>query len=389
MRRHSPILLVAVLYGAELLDELIYGLQGAILPDLKSDLALTYTEVGLLFTVPGLISIIGEPMIGLIGDTRYRRALVVGGIAATAIGLLLMGLGHSYALVLLAFVILYIASGAYVNLAQATLIDRDVARSEQTMARWTLVGSIGVTVAPLIVTVLFYFGYGWRGLYLGLAVMAGVYTLLLLRPRFDAHSGAAEENVSPRKLLRDLISGLRTPELLRWILLTELADLMLDKLLEVTGLYFSDVVGVELAAASGAVALFTIGGLVGNTVLLTALEKYDGLKVLRVTAFAVLVAYAMLLTVPVVWLKFALIAVISFSTAGWFPILRAQCYRVLPEQSGLVVAVTSLGSVFSFFVPYLIGRVADAFGLQWAMWLLILGPLALLIGLPRSANRNP
>ena len=300
-----------------------------------------------------------------------------------------MGLGQSYSHILLAFCVLYVASGAYVNLAQATLIDRDVTRSEQTMARWTLVGSIGVTVAPLAVTALFYFGYDWRGLYLGLAAMAGLYTLLLLRPRFDAHSGAAEGNVSPRKLLRDLVSGLRTPELLRWILLTELADLMLDKLLEVTGLYFSDVVGVELAAASGAVALFTIGGLVGNTVLVPALDKYDGLRVLRVTAFAVLVAYASLLMVPMVWLKFALIAVISFSTAGWFPILRAQCYRVLPEQSGLVGAVTSLGSVFSFFVPYLIGRVADAFGLQWAMWLLILGPLALLIGLPRSANRNP
>ncbi|MGE5265339.1 MAG: MFS transporter, partial [Acidobacteriota bacterium] len=78
MRRYTPLFFIAVLYGVELLDELIYGLQGAVLPDLKSDLALTYTEVGLLFTVPGLFGIFADPIIGLIGDTRFRRALVVG-----------------------------------------------------------------------------------------------------------------------------------------------------------------------------------------------------------------------------------------------------------------------------------------------------------------------
>ena len=73
-------LFLFALYGVELLDELVYGLQSAVLPQLKNDLALNYTEVGLLFTVPGLIGIVADPFIGLLGDTRYRRLLVVGGI---------------------------------------------------------------------------------------------------------------------------------------------------------------------------------------------------------------------------------------------------------------------------------------------------------------------
>ncbi len=49
----GSLLLVAVLYGVELLDEFIYGLSGAVLPTIKTEFALTYTQVGLLFTLPG------------------------------------------------------------------------------------------------------------------------------------------------------------------------------------------------------------------------------------------------------------------------------------------------------------------------------------------------
>ncbi|MEW5718346.1 MAG: MFS transporter [Chloroflexota bacterium] len=385
--RHRARWFIAVLYGVELLDELIYGLQGAILPYLKTDLALNYTEIGLLLTIPGLVGIAGAPIVGLLGDTRHRRALVLGGIVATALGLFLVGAGQSFWIILLAFCILYVASDAYVNLPQATLIDRDPARAEQTMARWTLLGSIGVTIAPLLVTALFYLGYGWRGLYLSLAGVAGVYTALLLRQRFDAHAGA-EKRASPRAMFYDLLAALRKRELLRWVIVTELADLMLDKLLEVTGLYFHDVVGVDLGAASGAVAVFTIAGLIGGALLVPALEKVDGLRVLRVSAVIVLAAYIALLLAPNVWLKYALLALVSFSTSGWFPILRGRTYAVLPGQSGMIVAVTSLGNVSSVFVPLIVGRVADVFGLQWAMWLLALGPLALIVGLPKFEGRR-
>jgi len=105
-----------------------------------------------------------------------------------------------------------------------------------------------------------------------------------------------------------------------------------------------------------------------------------GVRVLRVSAFIALFAYAALLLIPIVWLKYVLIAVISLSTAGWYVVLRAKCYEVLPGQSGVVVAVTSLANISSLFVPLLLGGIADAFGLQTAMWLLIIGPIALIWG---------
>jgi FSR family fosmidomycin resistance protein-like MFS transporter len=96
----GALLFIAVLYGVELLDEFIYGLFGAALPTIKTELGLTYTQVGLLFTLPGLIGVVSEPFIGLLGDTRHRRTLVLGGIGSTAVGLALIAAAHQYLLLL-------------------------------------------------------------------------------------------------------------------------------------------------------------------------------------------------------------------------------------------------------------------------------------------------
>lgn len=378
------------LYGVEFLDEFIYGLHGAILPKLRDDLALTYAQIGLLTTIPGLIGIAIEPLSGLIGDTRHRRALVLCGILATVLGLFLTSIGTVFAIILVAFSILYVASGVYVNLAQATLIDLNPARAEHTMARWTLLGSVGVAVSPLLVTALFFIGRDWREMYFALALAALVYASFLGRARFDAHAGANDDSLAPRELLRNLWSGLRNRELLQWVVVTELADLMLDKFLEVTGLYFHDVVGVDVAEASGAVAVFTLASLIGGALLVPVLERVRGLRIIRITAFVALGLYIVFLVVPNAWVKLACVALISLSTSSWFPILRGNTFNSLPGQSGLVVAVTSLGNISSVFVPYILGSLADAFGLQWAMWLLALGPIALIVGLkdPPPIEKN-
>ncbi|HZY43976.1 MAG TPA: MFS transporter, partial [Anaerolineae bacterium] len=97
----GPWLLIAILYGVELLDELIYGLHDAALPYFKTDFNLTYTQIGLLFTLPGIVGFWLEPLIGLSGDTRHRRWLVIGGIVATAIGLAMIAVGQTYGVILI------------------------------------------------------------------------------------------------------------------------------------------------------------------------------------------------------------------------------------------------------------------------------------------------
>jgi FSR family fosmidomycin resistance protein-like MFS transporter len=59
----------------------------------------------------------------------------------------------------------------------------------------------------------------------------------------------------------------------------------------------------------------------------------------------------------------------------------------MPGQSGTVLALDNVAGFFGKILPLLIGLAASAFGLSAAMWLLLAGPLALLIGLPRKTVR--
>ncbi len=384
----GPFLLIAILYGVELLDELIYGLHDAALPYLKDQFNLTYTQLGLLFTLPGLVAMLIEPLIGFSADTKHRRNWVLIGIVATSIGLLAIAFSQTYLTILIAFCVMAPASGAYVNLAQGTLIDQNPDRAEHTMARWVLLGAIGVAVSPIVLTAVFSLSGTWRIAYLLLAVVACVYIFLLTKPKFNAHDGADDESIPLRDMKKYLIEALRNRSLIKWIVLTELADLMLDKLLEQVGVYFHDVAGVSLTEASAAVSVFTIGWLIGNIILVPLLERVNGLKILRVTTLIVLVSYTLFLIAPIVLIKYILIGLTSLCTSSWYTILRAKSYESLPGRSGAVMAVSSLLGGINLFVPVIIGAVADAIGLQAAMWLLLIGPIALMFGLRENRSMH-
>jgi FSR family fosmidomycin resistance protein-like MFS transporter len=139
---------------------------------------------------------------------------------------------------------------------------------------------------------------------------------------------------------------------------------VLDKLYKVTALYFHDVVSVDFAQAALASLLFAVAGLLGGFVMIPVLERVRGVRVLRVSALLVALLYSAFLLAPWVWTKYALIALVSFATAGWFAILRGRTYAALPGQSGMVVAVTALANVSVLFVPTILGALADALGLQ-------------------------
>src|SRR5690606_10051035 len=118
----------------------------ATLPLIRDAYGLDYIQLGILLTVPRYIANFIEPFIGLIGDGKYRKPLILSGGVFFAIALAAVAVGNSYFLLLLAFIVLYPASGAFVSLSQVSLMDYEPERHEQNMARWTLFGSLGVVL---------------------------------------------------------------------------------------------------------------------------------------------------------------------------------------------------------------------------------------------------
>ena len=71
----------------------------------RSDLGLTYTQVGLLLTLPMLFGNVVEPALNLLGDTRRRRALILGGGVCFALACALVASSRGFWSLLVAFIV--------------------------------------------------------------------------------------------------------------------------------------------------------------------------------------------------------------------------------------------------------------------------------------------
>ena len=129
-----------------MLDEFVFGAREAAWPLVRDDLALSYTQIGLLLSVPNVVALVVEPALGLASVTWRRRALVVGGGLCFALALGLAAGAPSFWVLLVAFSLLYPASGAFVSLSQGALMDLEPERREHNMARWTLAGAVGAVL---------------------------------------------------------------------------------------------------------------------------------------------------------------------------------------------------------------------------------------------------
>ena len=390
-----PSTFVITLLAIEFLDEFVFGAREAAWPLIRTDLGLNYIQIGLLLSLPSLVSSIIEPFLGVLGDVWKRRVLILGGGVFFTASLLLTMLSQSFLVLLLSFILFYPASGAFVSLSQAALMDTDPARHEHSMARWTFAGSLGVVAGPLALGAAVMLGLAWRGLFSFFAALS--FSVLAIAWRFPSASYQPAPSQSsdapipnPRSLISNLKDGivnalraLRRGEVLRWLTLLQFSDLMLDVLLGFLALYFVDVVGATPAQAGLAVATWTGVGLLGDFLLIPLLERVRGLSYLRVSAFAEFVLFTMFLLVPSVWTKFVLLGLMGLFNAGWYSILKGRLYTSMPGQSGTVMTVGNIFGLVGGLIPLALGLVAQQFDLRVTMWLLLLGPIALMVGLPR------
>ena len=189
--RPSTIFILTLLL-IEFLDEFVFGAREAAWPIIKSDLRLSYIQIGLLLAIPGIISSIVEPFIGILGDVWKRRTLILGGGVIYALALFLMASSQNFIWLLLALMLLYPASGAFVSLSQAVLMDADPDDHEQNMARWTFAGSLGIVIGPIVLSAVIFFGYDWRVLFGFFALLT--VAILLFTWRSSAFGGIAIQN---------------------------------------------------------------------------------------------------------------------------------------------------------------------------------------------------
>ncbi len=383
-QRLNPLPMIFLLI--EFIDELVFGVTEAAWPLIRDDLGLSYIQIGLALSLPGILASFIEPFIGILGDVWKRRVLILGGGLFFVLSLFITVVSQSYIPLLFAFILFHPSSGAFVSLSQASLMDSAPERHEQNMARWTFAGSLGVVLGPLLLSGFIVLGFGWRPVFLLLGFLSTL--LLFFAWRLVPQAGNPSADL-PRFRdvfdgLRNAFNALRNRQVLRWLILLEFSDLMLDVFYGFLALYFVDVAGFSAGNAALAVAVWTGVGMLGDFLLIPLVERIKGLDYLRWSVVLELILFPCFMLVPQPWLKLVIVGLMGFFNAGWYAILKANLYSNMPGQSGTVMALDNVSGLFGKFLPLGIGVAAQAFGLQWAMWFLLAGPIALLIGLPRK-----
>jgi len=393
VKRHARrmTLFMVVLLVIEFVDEFVFGLVNAAMPFIRDDLSMNYDQVGLLFTIPSLIATFIEMFFGIWGDGAGRRWLIIGGGISFTLACALSALSQDFNMFLWSFIIFFPSSGAFVALSQAILMDIEPTRHQQNMARWTFAGSLGVVGGSIV------FGIwgDWRGMFALCAVLsAGALGIILVyyisgKAPQEAVKGNADEEATLWDGLKDAFTQMRRKEVLRWFALLEFSDLMMDVLMAYLALYFVDVVGKTQTEAAIAVVIWTGVGLIGDFLLIPLLERVNGLVYLRSSAGLIGIIYPLFLLVPSVEIKLILLGTLGFFNAGWYSILQGEIYTSLPNNSASAeLTIGNLAGIVGSFIPLGVGMVAERAGLDVAMWLLLLGPIVLLIGIPRIKHAS-
>lgn len=336
----------------------------------------------MLLALPSIVGQVAELGLGVLADRGWRHTLIVGGGVAFSLALALMGAASSFWILAVGLALFGPASGAFVSLSQAALMDLDPARREKNMARWVVAAWLGNLLGPALIGLALVSGGGWRAAFV---ITAGISAAAAwIAPRVAPVGKGVQEERAPAA--RRLLDAAWRTGAVRWLLLLVLADLMLDVFRGYVALYLVDVAAASPGVANLGVATLTSAGLIGASVLVRLLERIPGLAYARVSSAAALVIFPAFLLVPALEARLVLVAALGLLTSGWYSVLKAKLYETLPEHSGGVVSLSTLSGMVGGLLPMALGWVAESHGLASAMWLPLAGPVALLLGIPRCGT---
>jgi predicted MFS family arabinose efflux permease len=227
---------------------------------IRSDLALNYTQSGILLSAFTITAGISQLPAGWLADRIGPRIVVSVGISGVALAGVLVGLSQTYTMLIVFLVIMAVAGGGY-HPAAATTISASVEPQIRGRALgFHLIGGSGSHfVAPLLAAAIA-LAWGWRGSYITLAIptlVLGIVLYILLgrhkgMKKIEGGTiGADEEATSTPHRLRRLAL---------FLTLTLSVGALMHAVRVFIPLYLVDNFGVREEAAAALVALIHLAG---------------------------------------------------------------------------------------------------------------------------------
>ncbi len=386
----SGAVLFAVLFGINVLNYTDRYVLPAVVSQVKTDFALSDTEVGFLGTAFLLVYAVSAVPAGIIAD-RFRRTSLIGyGVAVWSVATLITGFTHSFGQLFGARALLGIGEAAYFPPSTTLLADTfPLERRARLMSWWGLATPLGVFLG-FAVGGLMGQAFGWRAAFSFVAVPGLVLAIVVSRlqdpprgasERLLAGAGAEAWTTTVRKILaaRSLSFS---------ILSQALAFFVLGGVSFWIPYYLNLQFGLSVGSSgilSG--ALFVVGGGIGTLLggHLADFLRERGVSSARLLVPALgFVVSAPVILAAVVTTSVTVFLVLFFLAGGLLqmysgPMTALSQDVVVPGRRARAVALSLLiahvlGDAFS---PAAIGILSDALGsLQTS---LLLAPVAIVV----------
>jgi len=375
--------LLGLLALGHMVVDINQGSLPALLPFLKSGLALSYTATGIIVLTANVTSSLVQPLFGYFADKTARRWLLPLSVLLSAIGLALTGLASSYAVVLALVLVTGLGVAAYhpegYRTATAVAGDRKVTG----VSIFSTGGNIGIAVGPPLIAALVT-GFGLPGtlgmLFPGLAV-ATLLAAVLPMLSSPAPARPRSATTAPRTMVKAMSVLILVVAARSW---TQLG------FTTYVPFYYLEVLGGDPRMVGTLLAIFLGSGAVG-TLIAGPIADRVGVRLYVVGVFLLTTPIAVAFLLAPSTLGLVLLGALGFVLVSSFTasVVLGQAY--MPRNPGM-----ASGLIVGFAIGAgglgvtALGWVADHWGLMASLWisaLIPLGGFALALFLPEPRAR--
>jgi MFS family permease len=334
--------IVGVVSAAHFVSHYYILLLAPLLPFVRADYGVSYTEIGFAFAAFNIVSAALQTPAGFLVDWLGARILLVGGLVIGAAAFTVAGLTHSFWAMVAMFALAGVGNTVY-HPADYAILSHHVPSDHigQAFSVHTFAGMLGSAVAPASLLMMQSL-WGWRGAFVGAGLLGFAVAALLLAVRDNAgiKTAAAPRAADAATAVgwRLLLSPAILLNLVFFVLLAMMSGGMYNYSVVAFGALYGTPVITANAALTGNLLLSAIGVLIGG-VLVGRTTRHGLVAALGLAGIALFIALVAEIDVG----SLALIA--AMSAAGF-------CSGVImPSRDMIVREVTppgSFGKVFGF-----------------------------------------
>ena len=335
----------------------VSSILSPVISSIRADISMTYLEAGMILSGQFLGILISVPFGGFLADRFGKKQFLIAGGIALIIGLTGCMLSYSFPALFFFCIITGIGNCSYEIGINAMLADYTESESGKAMNYLHFFFGFGAIIAPALATILLKTVNSWRLTFAITIILPVLFsTLLISQP---------VKRVIPENKNGKLGSIYLNP--LLWIFGFAMAAYVgiETSVYSWIPIYWGSVSGFALIPASITASFFWITLTVGRLISGRITDKIGLTRFVLVSSIAVLLVCLCWSIVPGNIVTLLSVFLLGFLLAGIFPTIMAYITAKFPGNSGKTVAFLMIfSSIGGFFLPSLLGRLADSFSLR-------------------------